>query len=102
MDCSPPGSSVHGLFQARILEWVAISFSTRTQEKELEKYMKKMSIRKILAKESRSLKKLARYIVRTVLFSQKSIRKAKIYALILICLSFFFFGIIIGKLLFVS
>ena len=25
MDCSPPGSSVHGLFQARILEWVAIS-----------------------------------------------------------------------------
>ena len=27
MDCSLPGSSVHGLFQARILEWVAISFS---------------------------------------------------------------------------
>ena len=26
MDCSPPGSSVHGIFQARILEWVAISF----------------------------------------------------------------------------
>ena len=28
MDCSPPGSSVHGISQARILEWVAISFST--------------------------------------------------------------------------
>ena len=27
MDCSLPGSSVHGIFQARILEWVAISFS---------------------------------------------------------------------------
>ena len=27
MDCIPPGSSVHGVFQARILEWVAISFS---------------------------------------------------------------------------
>ena len=27
MDCSPPGSSVHWIFQARILEWVAISFS---------------------------------------------------------------------------
>ena len=27
MDCSPPGSSVHGIFQARILEWIAISFS---------------------------------------------------------------------------
>ena len=23
MDCSPPGSSVHGIFQARILEWIA-------------------------------------------------------------------------------
>ena len=27
MDCSPPGSSVHGIFQARILEWVVIPFS---------------------------------------------------------------------------
>ena len=27
MDCSPPHSSVHGIFQARILEWVAISYS---------------------------------------------------------------------------
>ena len=27
MDCSLPGSSVHGIFQARVLKWVAISFS---------------------------------------------------------------------------
>ena len=27
MDCSPPGSSVHGILQARILEWVSIHFS---------------------------------------------------------------------------
>ena len=27
MDCSLPGASVHGIFQARVLEWVAISFS---------------------------------------------------------------------------
>ena len=27
LDCSPPGSSVHGILQARILEWVAISSS---------------------------------------------------------------------------
>ena len=27
MDCSPPGSSVHGILQAKILEWVAVSFS---------------------------------------------------------------------------
>ena len=26
MDCSPPGSSVHGIFQARVLEWGAIAF----------------------------------------------------------------------------
>ena len=26
MDCSLPGSSVHGIFQARVLEWVAIAF----------------------------------------------------------------------------
>ena len=28
MDCSLPGSSVHGILQARVLEWVAISFSS--------------------------------------------------------------------------
>ena len=30
MDCSPPGSSVHGIFQARVLEWGAIAFSVIT------------------------------------------------------------------------
>ena len=29
MDCSLPGSSVHGTFQARVLEWGAIAFSIR-------------------------------------------------------------------------
>ena len=27
MDCSPPGSSIHGIFQVRVLEWVEIAFS---------------------------------------------------------------------------
>ena len=27
MDCSPPGSSIHGILQARVLEWGAIAFS---------------------------------------------------------------------------
>ena len=31
MDCSPPGSSVHGILQAGILAWVAISFSIHPQ-----------------------------------------------------------------------
>ena len=30
MDCSPPGSSIHGIFQARALEWGAIAFSEQT------------------------------------------------------------------------
>ena len=29
MDCSPPGSSVHGILQARVLEWGAIAFSDK-------------------------------------------------------------------------
>ena len=28
MDCCPPGSSIHGIFQARVLEWGAIAFSS--------------------------------------------------------------------------
>ena len=27
MDCSPPGSSIHGIFQARVLEWGAIYYA---------------------------------------------------------------------------
>ena len=29
MDCSPPGSSIHGIFQERVLEWGAIAFSSK-------------------------------------------------------------------------
>ena len=32
MDCSLPGSTIHGIFQARILEWVAIPFSRRSSQ----------------------------------------------------------------------
>ena len=32
VDCSLPGSSVHGIFQARVLEWVAIAFSNAVAE----------------------------------------------------------------------
>ena len=32
MDCSPPGSSIHGIFQARVLEWGAIAFSEMNLE----------------------------------------------------------------------
>ena len=32
LDCSPPGPSVHGIFQARVLEWGAIAFSNTFDE----------------------------------------------------------------------
>ena len=34
MDCSPPGSSIHGIFQARVVEWDTIAFSVFSLEKE--------------------------------------------------------------------
>ena len=36
MDCSPPGSSVHGIFQERVLEYVAITFSGDLPYPEIE------------------------------------------------------------------
>jgi len=35
MDCSPPGSAVHGIFQARVLEWGAIAFGSKNKQIEL-------------------------------------------------------------------
>jgi len=39
MDCSLPGFSVHGILQARTLEWVAISFSTSVPEPRLKDWI---------------------------------------------------------------
>jgi len=40
MDCSLPGSSVHGIFQARVLEWGAIAFSEIDHTSEKLKFLK--------------------------------------------------------------
>ena len=37
MDCSPPGSSIHGIFQARVLKWGAIAFSTTPSQRKKTK-----------------------------------------------------------------
>ena len=43
MDCSLPGSSVHGIFQARVLEWGAIAFSGQVgQKREIVLVVKKL------------------------------------------------------------
>ena len=38
MDCNPPGSSIHGIFYARVLEWVAISFLWEKRRKKKKKW----------------------------------------------------------------
>ena len=38
MDCSLPGSSAHGIFQARVLEWGAIGFSMKETEGDTNKW----------------------------------------------------------------
>ena len=42
MDCSPPGSSIHGIFQARVLEWGAIAFSDIGLLKEVKRKLTTM------------------------------------------------------------
>jgi len=49
VDCSPPGSSAHGIFQARVLEWGAIAFSNNR--------FKKLKIKIIEKKEGKKKRK---------------------------------------------
>ena len=51
MDCSLPGSSVHGIFQARVLEWGAIAFSVIV----CHSHLKKENLRKEPILESNKL-----------------------------------------------
>ena len=44
MDCSPPGSSVHRVFHARILEWVAISYSRASSQPRDQTRVKPVSL----------------------------------------------------------
>ena len=56
MDCSPPGSSVHGIFQARVLEWGAIAFSKRFHtQKELATFSMATGIRAVPVMDSSSI-----------------------------------------------
>ena len=58
MDCSLPGSSIHGIFQARVLEWGAIAFSIRDyyqhlyankkdNVEEMDKFLEKYNLLKL-------------------------------------------------------
>ena len=53
MDCSLPGSSVHGIFQERVLEWVSIAFSVKKTyrwPKTHEKMLNTLTILSVLEK----------------------------------------------------
>ena len=60
MDCSLPGSSVHGIFQARVLEWGAIAFLS------VLKYTGKFSMTFALAQSQTAGSLLKYYIVKAV------------------------------------
>ena len=53
MDCSLPGSSVHGIFQARVLEWVAIAFSVFKDKNKPNNIRLKVQKQKILREVAR-------------------------------------------------
>src|SRR5574337_531327 len=48
VDCSLPGSSVHGIFQARVLEWVATAFSLKLLEENIGRTLDDINQSKIL------------------------------------------------------
>ena len=46
MDCSLPGSSIHGIFQARVLDWGTTAFSTEEDKKKVyEKILEKIIVK---------------------------------------------------------
>ena len=57
MDCSTPGSSVHGIFQARVLEWGAIALSDEEDETRVNEVIKSGSPRYFSSDTSRKRKK---------------------------------------------
>ena len=64
--CSPPGSSAHGAFQARILEWVAISFSRGSSQSRDQTHVSCIGCRESLPKypEKEKKKNLQRLYLR--------------------------------------
>ena len=42
MDFSPPGSSIHGIFQARVLEWGAVAFSDKNKHIQMTEIINKL------------------------------------------------------------
>ena len=52
MDCSLPGSSIHGIFQARVLEWDAIAFSGKVLIRSFNLRQMSKSVKESLQEEN--------------------------------------------------
>ena len=68
MDCSLQGSSIHGIFQARVLEWGAVAFSTKNYQSRAYNF-------KITEQRTDSLKEISCPLVPEKVTDQKTILK---------------------------
>jgi len=66
MDCSLPGSSIHGIHQARTLEWVAISFSRDLPDPEIEPRSPTLQADSLPSEPPGALSKQWRFQLRTI------------------------------------
>ena len=76
-DCSPPGSSVHGIFQARVQEWGAIAFSILTTAKKPNKSQQLNSSK--IYKRSEITRQTAAYEIKreTCRYSESQLTRAE-------------------------
>src|SRR5574340_1274234 len=68
MDCSLPGSSVHGIFQARVPEWGVIAFSQGSTTY-IQKYLKYLTV-KILISQDHKIKRFKKTEVEVIIFKK--------------------------------
>ena len=71
MDCSLPGSSVHGIFQAIILEWVAILFSRGSSQLRDRTQVSRIAVRFFTIWATREAWLIASSVVKIILFMYK-------------------------------
>ena len=64
MDCSLPGSSVHGIFQARVLEWGAITFSNSRLYEDVKRLTELITWSQVLGGKKRHIQQSEKFQIR--------------------------------------
>ena len=64
MDCSLPGSSVHGIFQARVLEWGAITFSNSSLYEDVKRLTELITWSQVLGGKKRHIQQSEKFQIR--------------------------------------